>query len=98
MRPKVALHLQAKDMKLLSFCTQASMTANIFVFETSYAWACLFQDESTLIWFSDKEEKHLKLSRVSRIISGQRTVSFLLNNIYHYAALIYLKLICLVQT
>lgn len=35
-----------------------------------------FQDESVLIWFSGKEEKHLKLSHVSRIISGQRTVSF----------------------
>lgn len=34
-----------------------------------------FQDESVLIWFSGKEEKHLKLSHVSRIISGQRTVS-----------------------
>ncbi|KAG7022112.1 hypothetical protein SDJN02_15841, partial [Cucurbita argyrosperma subsp. argyrosperma] len=32
-------------------------------------------DESVLIWFSGKEEKHLKLSHVSRIISGQRTVS-----------------------
>lgn len=37
-----------------------------------------FQDESVLIWFSGKEEKHLKLSHVSRIISGQRTVSFFL--------------------
>lgn len=36
-----------------------------------------FQDESALIWFSGKEEKHLKLSHVSRIISGQRTVSSL---------------------
>lgn len=34
-----------------------------------------FQDESILIWFSGKEEKHLKLSHVSRIIPGQRTVS-----------------------
>ena len=34
-----------------------------------------FQDESVLIWFSGKEEKHLKLSHVSKIISGQRTVS-----------------------
>ncbi|KAL8145710.1 hypothetical protein AgCh_003743 [Apium graveolens] len=33
---------------------------------------CL-QDESVLIWFSGKEEKLLKLSHVSRIISGQRT-------------------------
>ncbi|XP_022752404.1 PH, RCC1 and FYVE domains-containing protein 1-like isoform X2 [Durio zibethinus] len=34
------------------------------------------QDESVLIWFSGKEEKHLKLSLVSRIISGQRTPIF----------------------
>jgi len=34
-----------------------------------------FQDESVLIWFSGKEEKRLKLTNVSRIISGQRTVS-----------------------
>ncbi|KAF2311807.1 hypothetical protein GH714_026820 [Hevea brasiliensis] len=32
------------------------------------------QDESVLIWFSGKEEKHLRLSHVSRIISGQRTI------------------------
>lgn len=38
--------------------------------------ACNVQDESVLIWFSGNEEKHLKLSHVSRIISGQRTVSF----------------------
>ncbi|RVW27572.1 hypothetical protein CK203_097519 [Vitis vinifera] len=35
-----------------------------------------FQDESVLIWLSGKEEKRLKLSHVSRIIPGQRTVSF----------------------
>ncbi|KAL7260220.1 hypothetical protein ACSBR1_005983 [Camellia fascicularis] len=29
-------------------------------------------DESVLIWFTGKEEKHLKLSHVSKIISGQR--------------------------
>ncbi|XP_059287446.1 PH, RCC1 and FYVE domains-containing protein 1 isoform X2 [Lycium ferocissimum] len=34
----------------------------------------LANDESALIWFSGKEEKHLKLSHVSRIISGQRTI------------------------
>ena len=33
------------------------------------------QDESVLIWFSAKEEKHLRLSHVSRIMPGQRTVS-----------------------
>lgn len=35
----------------------------------------LSNDETVLIWFSGNEEKHLKLSHVSRIISGQRTVS-----------------------
>ncbi|KAL0371064.1 UNVERIFIED_CONTAM: PH, RCC1 and FYVE domains-containing protein 1 [Sesamum angustifolium] len=34
----------------------------------------LANDESVLIWFSGKEEKLLKLSHVSRIISGQRTI------------------------
>lgn len=33
-----------------------------------------------LIWYSGKEEKLLKLSHVSRIIPGQRTVS-----LYYYA-------------
>ncbi|XP_010555025.1 PREDICTED: uncharacterized protein LOC104824622 [Tarenaya hassleriana] len=40
---------------------------------------CPFQlsnDETVLIWFSGKEEKHLKLFQVSRIISGQRTPIF----------------------
>ncbi|KAI3450027.1 hypothetical protein Pfo_006692 [Paulownia fortunei] len=36
----------------------------------------LANDESVLIWFSGKEEKHLKLCHVSRIISGQRTPIF----------------------
>ncbi|ESW18307.1 hypothetical protein PHAVU_006G030000 [Phaseolus vulgaris] len=36
----------------------------------------LSNDESVLIWFSGKEEKHLKLSNVSRIKSGQRTPIF----------------------
>ncbi|CAK9171457.1 unnamed protein product, partial [Ilex paraguariensis] len=36
----------------------------------------LTNDESVLIWFSGKEEKHLKLSHVSRIVSGQRTPIF----------------------
>ncbi|KAH1072943.1 hypothetical protein J1N35_025271 [Gossypium stocksii] len=31
------------------------------------------EDESVLIWLSGKEEKHLKLIHVSRIISGQHT-------------------------
>ncbi|XP_051228261.1 PH, RCC1 and FYVE domains-containing protein 1 isoform X1 [Lolium perenne] len=36
----------------------------------------LSNDESALIWFSAKEEKHLKLSHVSRIMPGQRTAIF----------------------
>ncbi|PHT68625.1 hypothetical protein T459_28112 [Capsicum annuum] len=36
----------------------------------------LSNDESALIWFSGKEEKHLKLGHVLRIISGQRTPIF----------------------
>ncbi|KAG8388951.1 hypothetical protein BUALT_Bualt02G0178700 [Buddleja alternifolia] len=36
----------------------------------------LANDECVLVWFSGKEEKHLKLSHVSRIISGQRTPIF----------------------
>ncbi|WOK99091.1 PH, RCC1 and FYVE domains-containing protein 1 [Canna indica] len=36
----------------------------------------LSNDESLLIWFSGKEEKHLKLSHVSRIMPGQRTAIF----------------------
>ncbi|KAG8663128.1 PH, RCC1 and FYVE domains-containing protein 1 [Manihot esculenta] len=36
----------------------------------------LSNDESVLVWFSGKEEKHLRLSHVSRIISGQRTPIF----------------------
>ncbi|XP_019157876.1 PREDICTED: uncharacterized protein LOC109154556 isoform X2 [Ipomoea nil] len=36
----------------------------------------LANDESALIWISGKEEKYLKLSHVSRIISGQRTPIF----------------------
>ncbi|KAI9398566.1 hypothetical protein POPTR_003G197600v4 [Populus trichocarpa] len=36
----------------------------------------LSNDESVLIWISGKEEKHLKLSHVSRIIPGQRTPIF----------------------
>ncbi|KAJ6713268.1 REGULATOR OF CHROMOSOME CONDENSATION [Salix purpurea] len=36
----------------------------------------LSNDESALIWISGKEEKHLKLSHISRIIPGQRTPIF----------------------
>ncbi|KAJ6811289.1 uncharacterized protein M6B38_155615 [Iris pallida] len=36
----------------------------------------LSNDESVLIWFSGKEEKHLRLSHVARIMPGQRTAIF----------------------
>ncbi|KAL3620339.1 hypothetical protein CASFOL_035251 [Castilleja foliolosa] len=36
----------------------------------------LANDESVLIWYSGKDEKQLKLSHVTRIISGQRTPIF----------------------
>lgn len=36
----------------------------------------LSSDESMLIWYSGKEEKHVKLSLVSKIIPGQRTAIF----------------------
>ncbi|GJU71273.1 PH, RCC1 and FYVE domains-containing protein 1 [Tanacetum coccineum] len=36
----------------------------------------LANDESVLIWYSGNEKKHLKLSHVSRIVSGQRTPIF----------------------
>ncbi|XP_057850458.1 PH, RCC1 and FYVE domains-containing protein 1 isoform X2 [Cryptomeria japonica] len=34
------------------------------------------QDERSLIWFSGKEEKQLRLNAVSKIIAGQRTSNF----------------------
>ncbi|XP_042470728.1 PH, RCC1 and FYVE domains-containing protein 1-like isoform X1 [Zingiber officinale] len=40
---------------------------------------CPFQlsnDEATLIWYSGRDEKQLKLSQVSKIIPGQRTAIF----------------------
>lgn len=36
----------------------------------------LSNDESLLIWCSGKEEKHIKLSQVSKVIPGQRTTIF----------------------
>lgn len=36
----------------------------------------LSNDESTLIWYSGKDEKHLKISQVLKIIPGQRTAIF----------------------
>lgn len=48
-----------------------------------------FQDETVLIWYSGKEEKKLKLSQVSSITPGQRTVSyFLCIHTYYIATLI----------
>ncbi|ESQ28266.1 hypothetical protein EUTSA_v10018063mg [Eutrema salsugineum] len=40
---------------------------------------CPFQlssDESTLVWYSGKEEKQIKVSQVMRIVPGQRTATF----------------------
>ncbi|CAA7016459.1 unnamed protein product [Microthlaspi erraticum] len=40
---------------------------------------CPFQltsDESTLVWYSGKEEKQIKISQVQRIVPGQRTATF----------------------
>lgn len=34
----------------------------------------LFQDEKFLIWYSGQEEKQLRLSSVTEVIRGQRTV------------------------
>lgn len=36
----------------------------------------LSNDESVLLWYSGKKEKHLKLNHVSRIVPGQRTAIF----------------------
>lgn len=36
----------------------------------------LANDESVIIWLSGKEEKHLKINHISRIIPGQRTPIF----------------------
>jgi hypothetical protein len=41
----------------------------------------LLQDETTLIWYSHKKEKFLRLSSVSKVIPGQRTVSLLLSEL-----------------
>lgn len=66
-------------LELLVISCKWVLEAN-FTTKTIKNLLCCFQDESVLIWFSGKEEKHLKLSHVSRIISGQRTVSFLLRD------------------
>ena len=54
-----------------------------------------FQDESVLIWISGKEEKYLKLSHVSRIIPGQRTVSLSLSS---FSALFLIRVLVIVST
>ncbi|KAK8710724.1 hypothetical protein V6N13_146037 [Hibiscus sabdariffa] len=36
----------------------------------------LSTDEKSLVWYSDKEEKQLRLSQISKIVSGQRTAVF----------------------
>ncbi|KAJ3695612.1 hypothetical protein LUZ60_000989 [Juncus effusus] len=36
----------------------------------------LSNDETMVVWYSGKDEKHLKLSQVSKIIPGQRTAIF----------------------
>ncbi|KAK3426462.1 hypothetical protein EUGRSUZ_F02909 [Eucalyptus grandis] len=36
----------------------------------------LFQDEKFMIWYSGQEEKQLRLSSVTEVIRGQRTVNF----------------------
>jgi len=45
------------------------------LFIHNFKFLFTFQDESTLIWYSGRKEKQLKLSNVSKIIPGQRTVS-----------------------
>lgn len=42
------------------------------------------QDETALIWYAGKEQKQLRLSQVSRIIPGQRTVSLSATGITYY--------------
>ena len=41
----------------------------------------LLQDETALIWYSHKREKFLRLSSVSKVIPGQRTVCLLLSEL-----------------
>lgn len=41
----------------------------------------LLQDETALIWYSHKREKFLRLSSVSKVIPGQRTVCSLLSEL-----------------
>jgi hypothetical protein len=46
-----------------------------------FASHSLLQDETALIWYSHKKEKFLRLSSVSKVIPGQRTVSLLLSEL-----------------
>lgn len=46
-------------------------------FAQIYDLVDMFQDESMLIWYYGKDEKHLELCNVTKIIPGQRTVSLL---------------------
>jgi len=41
----------------------------------------LSSDETALIWYSHKREKFLRLSSVSKVIPGQRTVCLLLSEL-----------------
>lgn len=47
----------------------------LHVSPVSFILCITFQDESILIWYSGRKEKQLKLSDVTKIIPGQRTVS-----------------------
>ncbi|KAE8720659.1 Regulator of chromosome condensation (RCC1) family with FYVE zinc finger domain [Hibiscus syriacus] len=55
----------------------------------------LSNDESKLIWYSRRKEKHIRLSHVSRIIPGQRTVSIVLFLNHHSFILISFNILCL---
>lgn len=44
------------------------------------------QDEIFLLWYCGKTEKRLKLSSVTRIIPGQRTVSLFLVDVFLWSA------------
>jgi len=70
-----SLHLQ------LSLWTSLSSSLD-------YLICFLCQDESTLIWYSGKEPKQVKLNQVSKIIPGQRTVSYRLVSLYVMAPLV----------
>ncbi|CAH2066418.1 unnamed protein product [Thlaspi arvense] len=60
-------------VRFVSCATASSMADSL---KTSLAERDVEQDESTLVWYSDKEEKQIKLSQVLRIVPGQRTATF----------------------